>query len=381
MNYRIIALVLVAMALSPKAPAASPVEDQGIRLGIFHVSPSVRLLGAYDKEKGADGDYFGETEVGAKFENSEARYDVGGSVAYGYRAYDTYSALDGDFYGISGMVASQESPLKLSLNGQQIKTVDYDVRVEDGAGSNLGAVLTRSSSTRSSVRVAADYEKPVTGNTALAPGYEGWYYRQTFEGFDDAEWQEHKALLRYGYNLESLMVLFVSGSYAVQYSDLENGSVANFSVGAESRTQEKTSWKALIGVSAADYEQSGTDVGVEASVNARWQVTDKVSAYLFGGTSYQPGYVGYGSGGARQVYRVGYGGEWAILDRLRLSAQLLHDRQEEIQSGLVINRDFANAQLQYEIARIITVALGGGYTKDDVDSDRMVVSCSATLRY
>ena len=383
---RVIASIVICSA-SVVALNATASDVQGIRLGGFQIKPQLRVLGAHDKEQGADGNFFSEAEMSAGFQNSEARYDLGGSLSYGYRAYDsdvnttTNSNLDGDFYGVGVTVASQESPLKWTLTGQQKKTVDYDIRVADGAGSDLGAVLTRSTSTRASVRVATEYEKSVAGNAALLPGYEGWYYRQTFDGTPDAEWHEHTARLRYGYNLESLIVLSLSGSYTAQFSGQENGAVANVSIGVESHDQEKLSWKAQVGVSAADYEQSGSDQGMEASLNARWQATDKVSAYVFGSTSYEPGYAGYGGGTARRVYRAGYGGDWAILDRVRINAQLLHDRQEEIESGLATDRHFAMAQVQYEIARRIVLALGGSCAWEDIDPDRSVIFCSATLRY
>jgi hypothetical protein len=333
-------------------------RGQGFELGIFQVMPEAEVLGAFDKEQGSEGDYYGEAAVGVDFENSEARYDIGGGASYGYRAYESNSDINDDFYDFSGEIASQKSPLKLSLWGQYKKTVDYDTTVNDGDGSDLGAILTRSTSERSSVRFATAYEKSVAGNSSLLPSYEAWYYNQTFEGAPDAEWQDHAVRLQYGYNLESLVVLTLSGSYSAQFSDLEDGTVVNISIGAQSRNREKVSWSARIGVSAVDYDISGTDEGVEADLSLRWQASEKISAYLFAETSYQLGYAAYGGGSARQVYRAGYGGAWAMLERLRLNVQFLHDRQQSIQAEPTLDRFFTTAGIEYDVLRMATLALG-----------------------
>jgi len=376
MKVRILA-IYCCFSLSAIVLGQESVREEGIRLDNFDVYPELQLLGAHDKVEGA----YGETQVRVSVDNAEARYDVGWAASYGYRVYDEYPDLDEDFYGASGKIRSDKSPLKMGVSAQYKKTVDYDVRVSDGTGSELGSILTSDSSTRSSVRFDAGYEKPVTGNGALRPSYEGWYYNQSFADDPDAEWQEHTAGLEYGYNLESSVVMSLSGTYGVQMSDIEDGSVVSVEVGLKSWNQEKISWKIRAGLSSTDYDSSGTDQGFKGSANVRWQVTEKISTYVFGDIRYEPAYAGPGAGGARHVFRAGYGGQWAILDHLRFDGQVLHDRQKYIQTDRADDRHFANVQLMYDFARRITVFMGGSYIYEDLEPERVVVSCGITAGY
>jgi len=351
---------------------------EGIEVGLFRVQPQIEVLGAYEERENLDGDIYGEVAASVEVENTDARYDIAGFGQIGYREYDKFSDASDDFYGLGGRVDSRESPLKIGLRAYQKKTIDYDTRVQDGGVAGLGAYLTSEASTRTLAEIDAGYELPLVGRSAVMPGYEGRYYSQDFESSPEVEWTEHVAKLKYGYGLTDRTLLTLLGSYSAQFSDEEDGTVASALLGAESRLSDKVRWEALAGFAAADYDDSGKDEGPVGKLRVRWQATDKVYAYIFGESRYQPGRI---TSGAQHLYRVGYGGEWTIIDRLRLSAQVLHDRQDIIQSGDEETSHFLTSRMEYDVLRRITLALEGRYINEDRGDDRVVASLSAVLKY
>ena len=363
-------------------------DEEGFELGIFRLRPAVQALGAYDDRvvingKEADGDVYAETEASLRVENTDARYDVSGWAAYGYRWYDEYSVLSDDLYHLGCIIASREDALKLGLYTDLKKTLDYDVTTDNGTGSDLGAILTPDASTRASVKADIGYESPLTSKSAIMPRYEGWYYYQEFEQQSDAEWQEHQASLQFGYGVAAKTVLMLTGSYNVQINDEEDGSVATIAIDAKSRATDKINWYASAGIAAANYEISGSDQSPVGSVRARWQATEKVSAYVFGRSNFQPG---YGGGGASRVYRAGYGVYWTLVDKLRTDFQVLHDYNEDIEGDSAGSssdelRHFFSGKITYDLTQHIALALTGRYVNDDEYEDRTVVSCRAVFSY
>lgn len=358
-------------------------DEKGFELGPFHVQPVIKALAAYDDrviDSPADGDVYGETEASLSVNNTDARYDVGGWASYGYRAYDKYAALNDDFYGMGGSIASRGGRLKSGFSGYFKKTLDYDVSV-DGDG-ELGSILTSSTSERGSAKVDVGYERQVTDKSAIMPMYQGWYYFQNFEDQQDAEWQEHRASLEYGYGMSPRMLLMLSGGYDMQINDEEKGAIFDVSIGAKSRATDKLDWNAKLGVSSADYELSGTDQGVVGSLGLNWQATDKVSSYAFAGSSYQPG---QGSGGARKVYRAGYGAAWAIVEKCTLDLQILHDYQDRIDGsggpGLDDVRNFVTGRVAYDITRNIALTLAGSFIDDELEENQTIVSGKVVWTY
>ena len=358
--------------------ARSRAAGDGVEVGIFRIMPQIRILGAYDDQQDLDGDFYGEAEASIEIENTEAKYDLGGYAHYGYRTYDKYSDANDDFYGFGGMVASRQTPLKLGLEAYQRKTIDYDAQVQDGSADGLGEIWTSEDSTRTSVEFDAAYEIQLTDKSALLSGYDGRYYKQDFDSSPEVEWNEHVASLRLGYSLTPRTLLTLLGSYSLQFSDEEDGNIATVLVGAESIRSEKLTWEALVGISAADYDESGTDEGFAGLLNVRWRATDKIFTYVFGESRYQPGNV---RSGALQSYRAGYGCEWAMIERVRLNAQVLHDRQKAIDSDRDETTHFVSGDIEYDVADRITLAVGGRYVFEEGEEDEKVVRFSAIFAY
>jgi hypothetical protein len=360
-------------------------DEVGFDLGIFRFQPVIEALAAYDSrviDETADDDVYGEAEAFLRIDNTEARYDVGGWASYGYRSYDKYNELNDDFYGAGAGFASREGRLKSGLSAYVKKTLDYDVNYDEDR--ELGAILTPSTSRRGSATFDLGYERQLTEKSAVMPMYQGWYYFQDFEGRQDEEWQEHSAILRYGYGMSSRMVVTLSGSYEIQLEEEENGSITEVSVGAKSRATDKLDWSATVGVSAADYELSGTDEGFVGSLKLNWQATDKVSTYAFGRSGYQPG--GQSSGGAKKVFRAGYGANWAIVEKIKLDLQILHDYEDSIQgevgtANLSDLNNFVTARVVYDISRNIAFVLSGRFIDDEREEDQTVISGKIVLTY
>ncbi len=361
--------------LSAMIAAGAQTDEQGFDLGVFRVLPSAEVLGAYDKAEGGEGDFYGESRVSIDLHNTEARVGLNGSGHYGYRAYDKLSDANDDFYGVAAAIGTELSLLKFKGSAEHKKTVDYDTQLGDRGAAGLGSYLTASTSTRTTAGGDVSYDRKISDKTALMPGYGALYYKQTVDGLPDLEWYEHTASLQLGYAVSSSTLLTLLGSYNMQFADDEDGTVAAVSIGTENRYSEKVRWSALVGVSAADYEKSGTDQGMEGSLNVQWQATDKVATYVFAESAYEPGTL---SLGARKVYRAGYGGKWALQERFRLGLQILHDRQEWIRTNQAEARHFATATAEYDIGNNLTVALADRYLAEESEADQNVVSISAT---
>ena len=387
---RIIAIAM-SMAVAGVCGAQEIPDEKGFRAGFVRVKPTVEALAGYDNRvlnvsnQDAEGDFYSELAVAAYIANSDARYDLLLRGLYGYRSYTTYSALSDDFYDVGGSIKSDQNPLKLGFSTFLKKTLDYDTSVNPSIGEEPGSVITDRTSTRLSTLANVSYEKQISERTSIEPGYDFWYYFQNFEeGFsDDAEWQVHRASLKLGYASTPKTKVTATGYYSVQVNDDEAGNIGSFRVGIESRSTEKTKWIAQVGVSAADYELSGSDQGFVSYLRGMWDITDKVSAYFFGGNDFQPGYSG---GAARMVYRAGYGAGWRVVERWRLSAQLLHDYQDVLgggstRPGVGEVRHFATAKVEYDITRSFSLALRGRYAVDEKPTDKAVVSLFAMYEF
>ncbi len=114
-----------------------------------------------------------------------------------------------------------------------------------------------------------------------------------------------------------------------------------------------------------------------------WQASEKVSAYVFAGNDYQPG---YGGGGARMVYRAGYGADWKFAARWALGGSVLHDYQDSLDSGNTSPltgevRHFFNAHCGYSITKKLLLSFAGNYINDEYEVDQAVVTLSLDYKY
>jgi hypothetical protein len=364
-------------------------DASGFDAGAFWIVPEV-FLGAYhddrvgfDSAGDAVADEYGELGAAVRLDNGEARYRFLGIGRYGYREYNEQSSLNDDFHAVFIALSSRENRLKHGVSGEWKKSLDYDTTVDLSTGEIPGAVLTSEVSTRYSATVDIGYEMPLTDRTSLYPGYMLTHYFQDFESQSDAEWQIHRLGLQLGYDCSGKTVFTLSGYASVQMNDEEDGVLGTVAAGARRRVSEKTTWSAEVGVSAADYEESGADQGFYCAVNGLWRATEKVSFYLFGTSDFQPGYAG---GAARQVYRMGYGGTWSPVRKWMFEVQSLHHYQEEIGSGSTDPADgewlhFFSAQARYSLTRRVTLALGGDYNRDEEKEDQTIVFLQAAYSY
>lgn len=374
--------------LVPTLVLAQQVHDEaGFEWGPLRIRPEAEARGAYDNRVAidplgdAEDDLYGELAAALYMENLPARYDFSAYAGYGYRLYNDYSVLDDDFYKAGVAIASDNQPLKMGLASRLKKSLDYDTVYEDSSGSEPGAILTGDPSTRYTTEARVAYEKSLTDKTTIAPGYDVWHYFQDFTGQEDAEWLVHRLSLQLGYGYTEKTRLFLTGDYRLQVNDEEDGSIGSVLVGAEGRITEKTRWLAHIGVAAADYELSGTDQGIVGLLRGNWDITEKVSAYAYGSSDFQPGYDG---DGARRVYRLGYGGVWRIIDRWSLDAQVLHDYQEELgdaASGDDEVKNFISVRTEYALMQRLALAASIRYIMDEQEADQTIAALSAVYRY
>ena len=328
-----------------------------------------------------EGDLYSEPAVTLYLENNPARYDFSAKTGYGHRFYREYAELDDDFYNAGFAIASDDRPLKLGLSSYLKKTLGYDTAYDPSSGQEPGAILTGGTSIRYATMASIAYEKNLTDRLSIAPGYDIWHYFQDFEDGTDAEWQEHQVSLQLGYSYTEKTRLFLTGYYSLQANDDEEGNIGAVTVGAAGRMSDKTSWVAHIGVAAVDYEQSGTDQGVVGRLQAKWNTTEKISAYIYGSSKFQSG---YNAGAAQQVYRLGYGASWRVASYWSILAQVLHDYQGDLldMSGSDEEvKNFVSIRTEYDLTHRFALGASIKYIMDEEEFDQTIVALSAVYRY
>lgn len=361
---------------------------EGLRWGPVYFRPEASILEAYDNrvlEVGddADGDFYSEIAAGGVLENLPARYDLAAYANYGYRFYSEYTDLNDDFYSAGASIGSSRSPLVWGLTSDLTKSLGYNAAYDPSTGTGLDPLLTDEPNRQSLTEGHVSYDKQLTDKMSLLPGYRlSHYYQDSLQ--NTAEWQIHSVDLMLEHRYSEKTFFNTGASYSLQVNDDENGYVGRLVVGAEGRPTDKTLWKVELGYAVADYEISGTDQGPVSDVRVNWQATEKVSAYLFGGNDFQPG---YDNSAALRVYRAGYGLGWQVLDRLNLSASGLHDYQEEIRGAdsgnpeVGIVRHFFEAQAAYALTSRWSVDLKAQHNKDELETAQTIASVRLGYRY
>lgn len=374
-------------------PLASPGQEQdGIRWGNIMFRPEASVRGAYDDrvvfpdppDGTAEADFYSDVAAGLRINNLPAKVSLSARAHYGYRIHSTYTKLDDDFYRAGVAVGSEETPVQWGLSADVNKTLNYSTTYDPVSGDIPDSILTDDPNRRMLVQGNVAYDKSITDKTSIMPQYRLLHYFQEFLGGGTAEWQIHQSSLQLRHRSSDRILFTVGGYYSLQANDDEDGYVGALLFGAEGRATDKTTWQAEIGVSHADYDLSGTDQGVISHLRGIWQATERISVYIFGGNDFQPG---YDSGSARWVYRLGYGLDWSILEKLRLNASILHDYQEAIggnpstDSTLGEARHFIDVGASYLLAEQFYATAGIRHNRDERDPDQTIVSLQLGYRY
>ncbi len=381
---------LLLLLLIPGGLFAQEIADvEGFQWGSMSIKPEASVLEAYDNRvlfdemSGATGDFYTEVAAGIFLNNLPARYDLSAKARYGYRFYSDLGGLSDDFYDAGAAVSTDENPFKWGLSADVVKSLNYNTAYDPSTGSGPDSILTDEPSRRSIARGNIAYEKQWSEKTSIMPGYDVQHYFQEFQDSGSAEWQIHTASLQLGHGYSAKTKLTLGGSYSLQVNDDEDGRIGTVEVGAESSMSDKVVWQALVGMSAADYEVSGADQGVVSNLRVVWQATEKVSAYIFGGNDFQPGYEG---GAARMAYRVGYGLGWKPATRWMVGGSVLHDYQESLGSGPASPgtgevRHFFTANCGYDVTKKLQISFSGRYIDDEFDANQTVLGLSLGYAY
>jgi len=362
----------------------------GVEWGAVAIHPEASILGAHDNRVQFDrtsgkatSDFYSEVAGGLSIENLSARYSLSANGSYGYRFYTGNPDLNDDFYGIGGAVASGENPLKWGLSADIAKMLNYDTGYNPSTGDGPGSILVDGPNRSLTIQGNIGYEKQLTEKSSIVPGYNLQHHYQELPDSGTAEWQIHDLNIELQKKHSAKTQLTARGDYSLQVNNDENGSIGTIEVGAGSRMSEKVSWQASLGYSVANYEISGRDQSGVVNLRIFWQATEKVSAYVFGGNDYQPG---YDSGAARMVYRVGYGASWSPFLRWVLGGSVLHDYQDSVGGGSASPgagevRNFLDAHCTYRIARRLLLSFSGRYVDDDLEASQTVFSLGLDYKY
>jgi len=379
------------LLLIPVGLFAQEVADtEGFQWGSVYVRPEASVLEAYDDRVLFDpvsgksqSDFYTEAAAGVALNNLPARYNLSANARYGYRFYSDSVDLNDDFYDGGAAIGTDQNPFKWGLSADVTKSLNYNTTYDPSTGNGPDSILTDQPNRRSIVQGNMAYEKQISEKGSLTPGYNVQHYFQEFEGPGTAEWQIHNASLLYRHEHSEKTKFTAEGSYGLQVNDDEDGRIGTVEVGAESSMSDKVSWRASAGFSVADYELSGSGYGGILNLHVVWQATEKVSAYVFGGNDFQPG---YGGGAARMVYRAGYGADWQFATRWSVSGTALHDYQESLNDnnpslGTGEVRHFFVAQCGYTITRKLLLSFSGSYINDEFEADQTVLSLNLGYRY
>ncbi len=354
------------------------------------LKPQVEALGGYDNRVirsvagGAEGDFYADVAAAAVLVNKPSRYDLWVKGRYGYRTHAQYSNLNDDFYTAAASLGTDEGPLLWKLSTDYTKSLDYNTLYNPSAGQTPGSILSQASK-HSLTKADVSYDSKRFSKTAIIPRYTFEHYFNEYLATSSIdEWQIHDASLRLRHKYSNRTRFAAGGAYALQVNRAEDGNIATVGVGAEYRMTAKTSWSLQLGYALADYELSGTDQSVVSNLRGNWQITPKVSTYVFGGNNFQPGYSG---GAARMVYRLGYGAKWQAAKKFSLGGQILHDYQEEIGNNTSTSpsygavRNFIALKADYRPIDALSLIAAIRYNNDNYDPTQTILNLGAVYRF
>lgn len=388
-----LAFMLIAYAI-----AATPVHAQwntdvdGIDAGPVILRPSVEAAGAYDNRVlraagggDAKGDYYADTAAALELVNWPSVYDVRAFGRFGYRSYLDYPNLNDDFYTLAASISTDHQPLIWGATADYSKSLDYNVTYNPAAGQTPDDILTDQARTTLSAGANAAYDSRRFNKTALVPGYSFRYRNTDYQGTQEAdEAVFHTANLRLRYRYSPKSALYGGAVYSLQTWDDDEGNIGTLGVGMTHQMTDKTSWLAELGYSYAKYDLSGEDQGVVSNIRGNWQARPRITTYLFGGNSFQPGYSG---SAARMVYRLGYGAAWQITKKYRLSGSILHDYQEPIGNGNTNDpayntlRNFFDLRAQYNPIDRLALVAGLRINDDQYEPVQSIISLKAVYQF
>ncbi len=380
---------ILGLALICSFVSAQTEDSEGIDLGWLTLQPEAGILGAYDdrvvllSETKAEGDFYSEPTVGAQIRNKPARYQFSAAANYGYRNYSDYTDLNDDFYSAGVMLRSDDGRLNWGADSSIRKALNYETSYNPVTGDGPDSILSNEENVRSQTRAYLSYDQEVSERTSIVPEYSFWYYNHEFSGADREEWVVHRLTLPARYAITDKTDISAGVRLSAQNNENEDGVIGTLYAGAKGRLTDKSAWQLYLGVSAADYDQSGSEVSGVARGRLNWQTTEKINVYLFGGNAFEPG---YGGGAARMVYRAGYGTSWRVVDQLSFYANGLHDYEREVGSDSSSSiysgvRHFFTVGSTYSLPRWAELSLIGRYINDEVKVDQMIVSLELSARY
>lgn len=389
MRYLNLITILGLLLFSCATHAQTEAADDVLELGALILQPQVSVLGAYEDrveevaEDEFEGDFYYETGAGLSLRNRPARYDFTASAYYGYRTYSDYTTRDDDFYSGAVSLTSDEGKLNWGADATYRKLLNYDTSYDPATGDDPDSILTDEDNKRTQARVHISYDQAVSDRVSIVPEYSLWYYNQEFSSGNRAEWIVHQVSLPVQYLVTDKTTISAGIQVSKQENKDEDGIIGTLYAGAKGEISEKTIWSLYLGVSAADYDESGSEVGGVSRGRLSWQATEKVNVYVFGGNRYVPGYSG---GAARMVYRAGYGASWTVVEPWVLSATGFHNLEEEVggDSGsdrYEGTRSFYTVSATYSLPRWAEISFVGEYINDEEKEDNVIASIELVARY
>lgn len=375
--YWFIAFILAA-GFACTVRAQDELSSNGIDIGPFILWPAAEAEVGYDdrvlieNEEGV-ADYYGETSFELRLDKRDALIGMNGRAEYGLRIYGEQQDSSEDFYSASASLYSSDNALQWSVGGSVSKTLDFNASANAETAEGPEGVLTEETSLRYTANANVTYQWQMTERTLLSPYIGGFRNYQSFETEPDAEWDIYSVGCEMAFARTSSTFYTLTADASMQSTSNETGVIYSLEAGTRSRLTDKIMWDVEIGVSQAEYDDSGQSRDISGNLRVVWQVTDKVAFFAFSRHGYEPGYWGRA---ARKTFRGGYGAGWDITPRWSISAQGVHAVENEISDTGVEQfgemEHFFNVSMLHAITQRSELNAGVSYADDRFEPNQMV---------
>jgi hypothetical protein len=393
-RYPVFAAFVAVFVLATRPVSAQWVVDydtEGVELenGVILKTQVDAESGYNDRAFYANGDaqddFYTDIAAAASLENQPSVYNWLVKGRYGLRFSAEEEGYQDDFYSAGGSIKTDKKPFIWGASASLAKSLDYNTAYNSATGTTPDSILTYRVNTSMSAAANLAYEKKLFGKSSLVPGYGYSYSKRSYDdGGADDDSSTHRASLMAVHDYSAKTRFSAGLAYSLQSNQQEDGRIGTALAGVSYQLTAKTSLNASIGYAFADYADSGTDQGVVSSLKGSWQVSKKVSTYVFGGNDFQ---AGYGGASARRVYRLGYGAAWQALTKLGLSGSVLHDYQQAIGDGASANasygtvRHYLNLAADYRPSDPLSIVAGITHNRDERPDPQNKIYLQAVYRF
>ena len=360
-------------------------EINGAATDTFLINSQVGLRlgkGSQGQSGGAASEnFFSELFVQGAIANPPSVYHWVADGRYGRRLFSNDEIVGGYFYDAGVSLGTERRPLFWSSSIGISRTLRYRTAYNSESEMAPSSILVRQANTRRDFRFRCSYDRKLFTKTSIVPEFRfSEYWQEDVNSENVYSAQSYETSLELMHQYSAITRVGVGSGYKIQVNRRETGRVDSVFASFDYKLSEKTALNSRLGYSWASYKESGGARGLNFRCKGDWGATEKLNVYVFGESSFKPG---YGGGAARKLYRLGYGTSWLISDRSSVSLALLHDYQMALKEN--VNNPDSYGEVRHFLSLTAThspvdrlrVNLGFRYEKDEFPDAQTEVFLSA----